>query len=325
MKPLTALLRTVEQYLGEGHHETQNPSQRSDPMPSFDWNNLRAFLALVRAGSFRSGGERSGQSAATLSRKLDELEAALGEKLVERMPSGCLVTSAGQRIVAYAEQMEALASEVQRTRDTLRPEDLTGTVRIDADEWVSYFLTKHMPELHSQYPGFNIEILASHRPYSLNLREADISVRAVRPTHGDLVGRRLGRVEFGLYGSVAYVQANQEAIDKQEWDRLSFVGFDDQRAQFATDAWLRSLTRADTAWLRCSYSLGIYVGILAGAGLGVLARFVVDQDSRLMPVVPIISEVTQDLWLTYHTALRGSARIRVSADFIAAQFEKALT
>jgi DNA-binding transcriptional LysR family regulator len=294
-------------------------------MPSFDWNNLKAFLALVRAGSFRSGGELSGQSAATLSRKLDELEAALGEKLVERLPSGCLVTSAGQRIIAYAEQMEALASEVERTRDTRRPEDLSGTIRIDADEWVSYFLTKHMPDRHLQYPRIDVEILASHRPYSLNLREADLSVRTVRPTHGDLVGRRLGSVEFGLYGSVAYVQANQAAIEGQRWSELSFIGFDDRRAQFAADTWLRSLSHAPTPWLRCSYSLGIYVGILAGAGLGVLARFVVDQDPRLHPVIPVIGELTQDLWLTYHTALRGSARIRVTADFIAAQFEKGLT
>lgn len=34
--------------------------------------------------------------------------------------------------------------------------------------------------------------------------------------------------------------------------------------------------------------------------------------------------LTQDIWLTCHTALRGSARIRVVADFIAERFENAL-
>ena len=291
-------------------------------MSSIDWNYLRAFLALVRAGSFRSAGEHSGQSAATLARKLDELEAVLGEKLVERMPIGCVVTSAGQRIVAYAEQMEALACEVERTRDIQRPEDLAGTVRINADEWVSYFLTQHIPLLHAQYPGIDIEILTSHRSYSLTRREADLSLRPFRPTHGDLVGRRLGKIEFGLYGTTEYVQQHREAVENLRWDKLSFVGFDDQRSDFSAEMWLRSLPEAGTPWLRCSYALGIYDGVLAGAGLGILARFVGEQDSRLMPVVSTIAELTQDIWLTYHTALKGSARIRVLADFIIDRFER---
>jgi len=293
-------------------------------MASVDWNNLQAFLALVRAGSFRSGGESSGQSAATLSRKLDELEATLGEKLIERMPTGCIVTSAGQRIVAYAEQMEALSAEIERTRDIHKADDLTGTVRINADEWVSFFLTQHIAQLHRNYPGIDVEILTSHRPYSLTRREADVSLRPFRPTHGDLVGRRLGRLEFGLYGLVDYVEQNRNAVETQQWNRLSFVGFDDLRADFTADAWLRSLPEAGVPWLRCSYALGIYDGVLAGAGLGVLARFVVRSDQRLAPVIPVIDELTQDIWLTYHRALKGSARIRVISDFIAERFENAL-
>lgn len=293
-------------------------------MSSVDWNNLRAFLALVRAGSFRSGGESSGQSAATLSRKLDELEAALGEKLIERMPTGCIVTSAGQRIVAYAEQMEALAADIERTRDIQNAGELTGTVRINADEWVSFFLTQHMAQLHRIYPGIDVEILTSHRPYSLTRREADLSLRPFRPTHGDLVGRRLGRIEFGLYGSLEYIEQNREAVEAQRWSQLSFVGFDDLRADFTADAWLRSLPEAGAPWLRCSYALGIYDGVLAGAGLGVLARFVVQSDRRLTSVIPVIDDLTQDMWLTYHSALRGSARIRVMSDFIAERFENTL-
>jgi DNA-binding transcriptional LysR family regulator len=53
-----------------------------------DWNNLRAFLAVVRGGTLRVAAERTDLSAATVSRRLDELETVVGEKLIGRADGG---------------------------------------------------------------------------------------------------------------------------------------------------------------------------------------------------------------------------------------------
>lgn len=293
-------------------------------MGGLDWNDLRVMIALQKTKSMRAAAERLGLSAATLARKLDELETQLGERLVERMPSGCEITPAGLRILTYAEQMEELAAEIERTRDIQRIEDLEGSVRINADEWVSFFLMLHLPLLHERYPAISIEVITTHRPYSLTRREADISLRPAQPVHHDVVSKRLGQIEYALYGACTYVQKHRSAIDQQRWSELSFVGFDEVRSSFSVDTWLRSLPEAGMPWLRCSYALGIYDGILSGGGLGVLAKFAVERDGRLEAVIPVVPELTQNIWIAYHRGLAGSARVRVVTQFIAEIFEKAL-
>lgn len=285
-----------------------------------DWNNLRAFLAVVRGGTLRVAAERTDLSAATVSRRLDELEIVVGEKLIERMPTGCVPTVAGQRVAAWAEQMEEIAAQIERTKELegVGPE---GTVRINADEWMSYFLTARIAPLKQRFPGLAVEILTSHRPYSLARREADISLRPFRPSRGDLVGRRVGQVYFGLYGASEYVHAHHDAIAKERWGGLAFVSFDDLRSAFAADSWLRGLPDVPNPWLRCSYALGIFDGVSAGAGLGVLASFLARHSPNLIAVKPVIPELTQDVWLTYHSAVRGSARVKAVTDFIVELFE----
>lgn len=285
-------------------------------MDNLDWNDLRALLALVRTGSLRAAAEKTTISPATLSRRIDALESAVGEKLVERLPSGCLVTPTGQRIVACAEQMEEIAGEIARTRDLRASHEPTGTVRINTDEWFSFFLTTRIKAFHERYPRMELEVLTTHRPYSLSRREADISIRPFRPSHPDVVAVRVGVMRFALFGSQPYVECHRQTIVEQDWSKLSFVGFDDLRADMASNMWMRNLPGAPTPRLRCSYALGIYDGVNAGAGLGVLASFAQGFWNDLEPVQTNIEPLAQELWLSYHNGLRDSARIRAVTDYI---------
>ncbi|MBH3411593.1 LysR family transcriptional regulator [Pseudomonas putida] len=293
-------------------------------MAGFDWNDLQVLLAVQRSKSLRNAAERLNLSAATLSRKLDELEGQIGEKLVERMSTGCELTQVGSRILGYAEQMEELASSIERVRDSHRTEELEGTVRINADEWVSFFLMLHLPKIRQRHPRIAIEVITSHRPYSLTRREADISLRPIQPTHPDLVAKKLGKIEFALYGAENYVAQHQTAIQAQRWSELDFIGFDDLRSSFTADGWLRSLPESGAPWLRCSYALGIYDGVVANGGLGVLATFAVERDGRVIPVTSAIPELTQEIWLTYHRGHGSSGKVRAVAAFISEIFDTAL-
>lgn len=146
--------------------------------------------------------------------------------------------------------------------------------------------------------------------------KADILLRPLPPEGGDLVTRRVGRPTFGLYAATAYAARHREVLKAADWTRLSFVGLDETRAHFASEGWLRSLPGWPGAWLRCSYALGIYDGVLAGAGLGVLATYAAIRVPDLVPVVETIPELAQDIWLTTHRALADSPRIRAVSDSI---------
>jgi DNA-binding transcriptional LysR family regulator len=282
-----------------------------------DWDDLRLLLAVKKAGTIRGAAELCRLSAPTLSRRIDGLEAVLGEKLVERMTSGCSMTPAGERVAAWADQMSEVAAQIERSRDLRMPE---GVVRINTDEWLSFFLMARSGEFKELYPNIDLEILTSHAPFSLTRREADISLRPARPETGDLVTRRIGSFGFGLYASIGYAKDNHTAWSSESWGALAFVGFDESRAHFPAEAFIKNLPGAPSPWLRCSYALGIYDGVLAGAGIGILADFAAQNERRLVAIKTGIPELQQEIWMTFHQALRGSPRISAVAGWLSEQF-----
>ena len=285
-------------------------------MKHLNWDDLRLLLLIAQEGTLRGAARKAGVSPATLSRRLDALEEAVGQKLVERFQGGCTPTAFGADIFALASQMGEVALEVERARDHQDAHAASGVVRINTDEWLSYFLTTRFARFHDAYPNVEVEIVTSHRPYSLTRREADIAIRPYRPEQLDLVTRRIGTLSFGLYCSRDVAARHAVALAARDWANLPFVGFDEPRAEFQSDRWLRALPGAPAPWMRCSYGLGILDGVSHGAGLGVLATFLAGDLQDLVAALPHIPELDQDIWLSMHGGLRTSARVRAVVDFV---------
>ena len=79
-----------------------------------DWDDLRFFLELCRAGSRARAARRLRVDETTVARRLDRLERELGAPLVERTPGRIVLTEAGALVRASAEQMEEPALAVER-------------------------------------------------------------------------------------------------------------------------------------------------------------------------------------------------------------------
>lgn len=235
-------------------------------MEHVDWNDLRILVEIARGGTMRAAAAACDLSAPTLSRRLTELERRLGEPLIDRVPSGCTVTAFGARVLAWAEQMEDLAHQIERAADVTGGAAAHGTVRINAVEWPSYILLKLLGSFQDRLPGLAIEVLTSRRPYSLARREADIALWSECPDEGDLYVRRIGRIRFGLYGSRDYYLRHKAAIVRKEWDKLSFVGYDDRQPDHPATQWLKSLPGAPAPSLRSSYGMGVFDGVLGAPG-----------------------------------------------------------
>lgn len=289
-------------------------------MKHMNWDDLRLLLLIAQEGTLRGAARKAGLSPATLSRRLDELEEALGQRVVERFQGGCVPTAFGAGIIGWAGQMGEIALEIERTRDHQDAQAASGLVRINTDEWLSYFLTTRFARFHDAYPNVEVEIVTSHRPYSLARREADIAIRPYRPEQLDLVTRQLGTLSFGLYCSRAVANRHAAALAARDWASLPFVGFDEPRAEFQSDRWLRALPGAPAPWMRCSYGLGILDGVAHGAGLGVLATFLAVDQPDLVAAIPHVPALDQDIWLSMHSGLRASARIRAVVDFVGEVF-----
>ena len=113
-----------------------------------------------------------GDSQPTLSRRLAELEAALGQALFERSPRGLSPTAAGSALLGPARRMQQqtrkMALAMERHAGTL-----AGTVRVTASEMASqHLLLPALRPLREQHPEIQIELAPGDGVADLLRREA---------------------------------------------------------------------------------------------------------------------------------------------------------
>ncbi|MGW0179688.1 LysR family transcriptional regulator [Nocardia sp. NPDC003345] len=120
-----------------------------------DTRILRSFLAVARSGSFTAAAADLGYTQSTITGHIHRLEEQLGRRLLDRLPSGAVVTDTGARLIDHAEDI--LDAE-DRLHDAARGSDRpTGTVRIVAPESLcTYRLPAVIGALRTEEPGIQI-------------------------------------------------------------------------------------------------------------------------------------------------------------------------
>ena len=82
----------------------------------FDWNDIKAFLAVARGGSTLAASKALGVNQTTVARRIEALESELALKLFERGQTGSRLTEAGRDLVAEAENVERAAKGSRAAR-----------------------------------------------------------------------------------------------------------------------------------------------------------------------------------------------------------------
>ena len=282
-----------------------------------DWNDLRYFLSVARHRQLSSAAHDLKVSPSTVSRRLTALEAELGVRLLNRTPEGYVLTLAGMEVRDKAEILETETLCLRRSVGN-RDEQLSGVVRITCAESVaSHLIAPCLPRLHAQFPGILVELIPDVRHLSLAMREADIALRIGAPDQQDVVGRRVGSVEYAAYASEAYLKRRGHpdlATGSRGHCAIQQVGdvcHDEQ------SAWFGGLTcEATRSLLTCSHEAAVGAA-LEGGGLACLASFRARKDTRLIALSAPTPAPSAELWLVLHKDNRQTLRMRTAADHIA--------
>lgn len=281
-----------------------------------DWDRLRVFLAVARAGQILGAARRLGLNHATVARQLDALEAGLGTMLVERGPSGCTLTAAGERLAATAERMEAeaLAAEAELAEGG---GGVSGTVRVGAPDGLgNYFLAPELARLASLHPGLVVELVPLPRTFSLSKREADVAIGLERPARGRLVATKLTDYTLGVYATRDYLAAHGEPASKAELaGHVCVSGVDDFSYSAALD-YAAAFEGTAAARFHCASVVGQVEAIRAGRGFGIVHDYVA---ARLPELVPMLPEITfrRSYWLVTHPDTSRSGRVATVTKAIA--------
>lgn len=115
------------------------------PLPPFDLDLLRSFVAIVDSRSFTRAAERVGRTQSTISLQIRKLEEGLGKRLFDRGGREPLLTPDGEILLTYARQMLRLGDEA---RARLMELDVSGVVRLGTPE---DFATTHLPDVLARF------------------------------------------------------------------------------------------------------------------------------------------------------------------------------
>jgi DNA-binding transcriptional LysR family regulator len=291
---------------------------RPEPLATRDlvlsrWDDVRVFLAAIRAGSFTRAAEDLGTDQSTVSRRIAALEQALKVPLFERTRRAPIPSEAGERLREAAEHVEIALGRFADEATGLRTQSVEGRVRLAlTEELAVHFVVPHVvPKLRATYPGLYLDLVTGYRAADLAGREADIALRFFQTERGDLVGRRIARFSTAILASRAYARrVRGRGLSELDWVAVELAGLATPES-----AWLEAHVKRPPVLVCSSYQTQL-AAVRAGVGVGVgplaltrLERGYVTVDLTAQPVMPRL-----DLHVVTRRAIRELPRIAAVMD-----------
>jgi DNA-binding transcriptional LysR family regulator len=284
---------------------------------SFDWNQARAFLATVEEGSLSAAARALGLTQPTLGRQVAALEAQLDIVLFERVGRSLVLTQSGIELLDHVRAMCEAANRISLTASG-QSQTIEGRVRITASDVMSaHILPPALKRLREIAPLVEIDVVAANDIRDLQLREADIAIRHVRPEQPDLIARLVNEATAHFYASKSYLDQHGRPGSFNELSDHDFIGFGNN------DRMIEILNPLGLSLTPKNFRVGSESGVVAwemarnGLGIIVMSDVVAAGAPGIERVLPDMEPIVFPIWLAAHRELHTSRRIRLVFDLLA--------
>ena len=284
---------------------------------SFDWNQLRAFLATAEEGSFSSAARVLRTTQPTIGRQIGALEESLGVTLVERTTRGLTLTETGRDLMDHVRAMGEAATLISMVADG-KSQDVTGEVTVTGTDLLSAaILPGVLKPLRQAAPGIRVRILATSDMQNLTQREADIAIRHVRPDQPNLIARHLGDFRANLYAASEYLGRVGRPHTPRDVANFDFVGNADPERLMAPLHNMGVPVQAESFVMSSASGVVAWELVKAGFGVSMQPEALGEAEPGVEKVLPDFPSLEFPIWLVTHRELQTSRRIRIVFDLLA--------
>lgn len=282
------------------------------------WDDLRVFLAVARTESLSGAGRQLRLDPATVGRRMQRLETAVGAPLFAKSPQGYALTVDGQRLLDHAERAEqaviGAAEEVGGQAG-----QLTGQVRIGApDGCANYLLPQICARLSEENPGLEIQIVALPRVVNLSRREADMAITVSAPATGRLTVQKITDYRLHLAAHGDYLRDSPPIESLADLKHHPIIGYIpdmiyDKELDYLSEAGIEQVTLASN-----SVMVQLHL-IRQGGGVGIVHDFALPFAPQVKRVLETSFSLTRSFYLIRHPDDRRVERLNRVAESVAAE------
>jgi LysR family transcriptional regulator, regulator for bpeEF and oprC len=298
---------------------------------------LRVFVRIAETGAFAKAADTLDIPRPTVTKLVQDLEAHLGVKLLQRTtrrvsvtPEGAAYYERAARLVADLEEMDANAASARV--------QLQGRLRVDiGSSLANLILIPALPDFRARYPDIRLDLGVSDRPIDLIGDGVDCVIRGGALADSSLVARRIAGLDYVTCASPVYLRARGVPGDP----RVLEAAADEAGSQpeHVVCAYFSSLTGRtfplvfqrgeETLSVEGATRVGVnessahLTALLAGLGVGQTFRFMAAPHLRSGALKAVLSDWTRPrhpMHLVYPSARHLNAKLRVFADWVAETF-----
>jgi len=284
-----------------------------------DLNEMLVFARVVQAGSFTRAAAKLAMPKSTVSRKVSELEERLKARLLQRTTRKLSLTDVGRiyydycaRIVGEVEDAERAVSSLQ---DTPR-----GVLRVTAPVNAA-FLGSIVGAFLKRYPEVRLELFCTSRAVDLVEERFDVAIRAGTLADSTLIAKSLGRVDWFLVATPAYLKRRGRPRSPEELKKhdCMFFGTGLDGISMRFDKGDRSVQVAPSARMVVTDTDILHAAATAGLGIAILPAFRCVEDlraHRLERVVPDWSVPSTPVHVVYPSTRHVSPKVKSFVDHL---------
>ena len=281
---------------------------------SFDWNQVRAFLATLEEGSLSAAARALNLTQPTLGRQVAALEETLGVTLFERSGRQVIPTPAALEVAEHVRDMGEAAVKFSLVASG-QSQSVEGVVKISASEMYSTLVLPLVIErLRKDHPGIVIEVVSTNALSDLRNREADIAIRNADPSDPELIARRVGSELGGMFATPALIAQYGPFHRLDNLAEAPFIGFGSD-TQFLDEMVKRGVPLTDKSLVARSQSHLVHWELTKrGVGIGVNGSDMAALSNEVVPVLPDALKFEFPVWLVAPRELKTNRRVRLVFD-----------
>lgn len=250
---------------------------------------LRAFVAIVDAGSFTLASERLHMTQSTISQQLARLEESVGSALIERSARPVVPTAAGERLLGYARRLLALQQEAEAALG-----DPAGTISIRIglpEDIVDAAMARIFSDFARRHREIRLDVTAGlSRELTRRFRGGELDIAVVKESEPGLDCRAAYPEPLSWFRSI-------DAATDWSADPVPLVAF--QPGGLYRETMFERIEREERRWyvaFAASSLHNVLIAVEAGLGLSLLPVSAA-KEYRVKPYAPFGMETAINLAL----------------------------